>query len=577
VSTLLRLIPAAAAAAALLFAAVPASADATVVLMNGDAPNVGLNDPAPRSPIGGNAGTTLGQQRLIALQYAADIWGSQLDSPVPIYVLVSFGVRSCTATSAVLASAGAWDAFANFASAGAFPGPVQADTWHHSALADKRAGADLSPGEPDLLAIFNVNLGQANCFAGSGFYYGLDRNEPANGTDLVAVALHEFGHGLGFQQFASLTTGAEPLGFTDVYGLNLLDTSTMKTWDQMTDAERVASAINSRKVVWNGAEVYAGAPSVLEFGVPALTITAPAGIAGSYEVGTASFGAPLTAAGVAGTIVQALDAADPSGPSTTDGCTPLTNAAAVAGKIALVDRGTCGFIVKAANLQAAGAIAMIVADNAPGSPPAGLGGVDPALTIPSVRVTITDGGLIKAQLANGVFARLGLDMTRRAGTDSAGRVMMNAPNPVVPGSSISHWDPIAFKNLLMEPAVNPDLTHSLVPPQDLTIPLMHDIGWFPDADNDGFADTLDECDSSDLRATLFVAGTNTGVANRLFTNGCTMSDYVIAAAAGARNHGGFVSAVAHLGNSWRAAGLITNEERSAIQTAAAHSSVGKKK
>ena len=308
-------------ALAVMFAAAPAFADATVFLINGDAPGVGLNDPTPRAPVAGNTGTTVGQQRIIALQHAADIWGQQLDSPAPIGLIVSFGERACTPTGAVLASAGAWDTFANFPAVGAFPGPVRPDTWHHSALADKRAGADVSPGEPDAIAIFNVNLGQPTCFAGPGWYYGLDGNEPAGAIDVVAVALHEFGHGLGFQQFANLTTGAQVLGFTDVYGLHLLDTSSMKTWDVMTDAERVASAINSRRLVWNGMEVSAGAPSVLSFGVPALTITAPGAIAGIYEVGTATFGSPLTAAGIAGQIVQALDAANVAGPSTTDACT----------------------------------------------------------------------------------------------------------------------------------------------------------------------------------------------------------------------------------------------------------------
>ena len=561
-------------ALAAVFAAAPAFAGATVYLINGDAPGVGLNDPTPRAPVAGNTGTTVGQQRLIGLQHAADIWGAQLDSPVPIGLLVSFGQRACTANGAVLASAGAWDVFANFLAVGAFPGPVRPDTWHHSALADKRAGADLTPGDPDAIAIFNVNLGQPDCFAGPGWYYGLDGNEPAGAIDVVAVALHEFGHGIGFSQFASVTTGAEPLGFTDVYGLHVLDTSTMKTWDQMTDAERVASAINSRRVVWNGTEVLADAPSVLAFGVPALTITAPVAIAGTYEVGTATFGAPLTAAGIAGQIVLGLDAANVTGPSTTDACTPLTNAAAIAGRTVLVDRGTCGFVVKAANLQAAGAVAMVVADNAVGAPPAGLGGFDPAITIPSVRITMSDGALIKAQLANGVFATLALDMTRRAGTDDEGRVLMNAPNPVVPGSSISHWDPIAFKNLLMEPAINPDLTHSVVAPHDLTLALLHDIGWFPDADNEGIADDLDECDASDFSDTITVGGEDTGIANLLFTNGCTMNDYVSAAAAAAGNHGSFVSDIAHLGNSWRAAGFITAAEKAILQRAAAHSTVG---
>jgi ferredoxin len=45
----------------------------------------------------------------------------------------------------------------------------------------------------------------------------------------------------------------------------------------------------------------------------------------------------------------------------------------------------------------------------------------------------------------------------------------------------------------MEPAINADLTHSLVPPQDLTLALMRDIGWFPDADVDGYADSADNC------------------------------------------------------------------------------------
>ena len=70
-------------------------------------------------------------------------------------------------------------------------------------------------------------------------------------------------------------------------------------------------------------------------------------------------------AGLTGNVVVGLDPADGSGPLTTDGCSPLTNAAAVAGNIALIDRGTCGFIVKVKNAQNAGAIAVIIANNSP--------------------------------------------------------------------------------------------------------------------------------------------------------------------------------------------------------------------
>src|SRR5262249_33507125 len=43
------------------------------------------------------------------------------------------------------------------------------------------------------------------------------------------------------------------------------------------------------------------------------------------------------------------------------------------------------------------------------------------------------------------------------------------------GSSVSHWDVSAFPNLLMEPAINPDLTQSI----DLMFHNFFDIGWFP--------------------------------------------------------------------------------------------------
>ena len=41
------------------------------------------------------------------------------------------------------------------------------------------------------------------------------------------------------------------------------------------------------------------------------------------------------------------------------------------------------------------------------------------------------------------------------------RMLLYAPNPLVLGSSSSHWDPIAFPNLLMEPSINHDLTHGV--------------------------------------------------------------------------------------------------------------------
>ena len=57
------------------------------------------------------------------------------------------------------------------------------------------------------------------------------------------------------------------------------------------------------------------------------------------------------------------------------------------------------------------------------------------------------------------------------------RVKLFTPNPFQGGSSVSHWDTTAFRHQLMEPAINGDLTQSVVPPIDLTVPLFLDIGW----------------------------------------------------------------------------------------------------
>jgi hypothetical protein len=125
---------------------------------------------------------------------------------------------------------------------------------------------------------------------------------------------------------------------------------------------------------------------------------------------------------------------------------------------------------------------MIVADNQPGDV-AGMSGSDPTITIPSVRITQADGVTLKAALQrrsrtqSGVVASLGLDTTRLAGTDSAGRILMYTPTTFSPGSTVSHYTTEAKPNQLMEPAINDDLTHAVTPPRDLTFPLLRDIGW----------------------------------------------------------------------------------------------------
>jgi hypothetical protein len=130
---------------------------------------------------------------------------------------------------------------------------------------------------------------------------------------------------------------------------------------------------------------------------------------------------------------------------------------------------------QAANAQANGAIGAIIINNVAGPEPP-LRGSAPTVTIPVAALSQTDGNALRTALGSGaVTATIALDATHIAGVDNAGRVIMFAPNPDQLGSSVSHWDVSAFPNLLMEPAINPDLTQNL----DLTFQNFFDIGWFP--------------------------------------------------------------------------------------------------
>ncbi|MBX3717329.1 MAG: M36 family metallopeptidase [Burkholderiales bacterium] len=129
---------------------------------------------------------------------------------------------------------------------------------------------------------------------------------------------------------------------------------------------------------------------------------------GAHATGTASFGPSVF--NVTADLVLAADSAAP----TSDACTAIQNN--VVGKVVLVDRGSCTFIVKAQNVQAAGGVGMILANNAAGATPPGLGGTDPSVTIGSLSVTLDSGNALKAALAGAVS----VTMTRSKDPDRDG-------------------------------------------------------------------------------------------------------------------------------------------------------------
>ena len=237
----LRHVALAALAVLALGTSMAVQAAATITVINGDPPNVGFNDPTAVAPVGGNTGTTLGQQRLNVYNAVAAKWGSELNSTVEIKVYAIWAALTCTATTAVLGSAGPWDIIRDW------PGTPKPNTWYAVALANKLAGVDQTPGDPsaadirdklgvDIFARFNVNLGNVGCLTGTPFYLGLDNNHGAL-VDFYTVLLHEVGHGLGFLSFdnpdgSRPNDGSGPL--PDVWESFMLDDSTGKLWLNMT-------------------------------------------------------------------------------------------------------------------------------------------------------------------------------------------------------------------------------------------------------------------------------------------------------------------------------------------------------
>ncbi|ACA88026.1 rhombosortase-dependent M36 family metallopeptidase [Shewanella woodyi] len=127
----------------------------------------------------------------------------------------------------------------------------------------------------------------------------------------------------------------------------------------------------------------------VDFGV---TATSHASIGMLEDLGFAGFGPDVFE--VSGDLVRLVDATDP----VNDGCEAATNAAELAGKIAIIDRGACNFTQKVKNAQDAGSIAVIIANNRDGDATITMGGSDDTITIPSMMVSQNEGAAIYALL-----------------------------------------------------------------------------------------------------------------------------------------------------------------------------------
>lgn len=187
----------------------------------------------------------------------------------------------------------------------------------------------------------------------------------------------------------------------------------------------------------------AGACTVFTAPPPTTTINTPAALAGTYVSGGASGFGPQ-AFNLTGNVALAKNAANQPSLGCNTGNT-IANPGDLVGKIALINRGTCSFVEKALNAQNAGAIGMIIANNAGGNTIQGMGGVSGAITIPAVLIGTNTGTAIRGQLASNVAVNTTLTRTA-AGADNSVRWLMGEDSTAFGGAIRDMYNPQCYSN-----------------------------------------------------------------------------------------------------------------------------------
>jgi len=406
---------------------------------------------------------------------AAKVWEDILNSNVSITVGASFEEKPCTETSATLGSAGATSSWANETG-------LEPNVAYHVALAESLHNGELNGASVEISTSFNSKLdtNDALCLGGGGFYYGLNDTVPAGTSALFPVVLHELGHGLGFSSISDVNPGGSGK-FTgagrhpDAYSRNLHDLATGKSWDDMSDAERLASALNEPNLVWTGAKSTADRAMHL---IPAseFEINAPGNMTGIFE---SVFGDELSLvmpdSGVTGGLIDGTTAVELGSGEPADGCKQLDFATNFSGKIVIFDapdRAVCPSAAPPLFSEIEGAIGVIlVSTEASGLPNISGEISNQEITIPYIGVEKSVGDALRAVLGTANVTIRNHPFLLRG--ENQGKVKIYAPEGYETGSSVSHWSKTASPDLLMEPSLG-TLDFKDV---DLTAAAFRDIGW----------------------------------------------------------------------------------------------------
>jgi len=196
-------------------------------------------DNTPASPIQGNNGATLGQQRRNAFLHAVSRIQQELNGVADLRIRACWKALGGDANSATLASAGPtfivrddgalwYDN--NFPSNTVWSMPFLDSryAWYSAAGAAQLAGTEFCRyasdhcGHADIYIQFNTDIDGNTALGNRKFHYGFEA--PASGgLDFVSTAMHEIGHGLGFLSLYQVSAegdtpvGSKFLGYDDAF------------------------------------------------------------------------------------------------------------------------------------------------------------------------------------------------------------------------------------------------------------------------------------------------------------------------------------------------------------------------
>lgn len=254
------------------------------------------------------------------------------------------------------------------------------------AYADVAAPQDFSEGD------FTAEVTSANTF---DYPYKTDQLAESQDNAKAAIVnlfymnnfLHDFFYDHGFNETAYVAQKSN-YGRGGIEGdpieAQAQDSSGLNNANMATPADGASPRM--QMYLYNSKDAKNG----VDFGAT-VTSHANLGLLGSFQ--PASFGL-LKYSDIKGDVVRLIDGNDTDSGSVNDGCEAATNGADLAGKIAIIDRGSCNFTAKVKHAQDVGAIAAIVVNNNNDGTPAPMGGSDASVTIPSIGLNYADGHAI---------------------------------------------------------------------------------------------------------------------------------------------------------------------------------------